>query len=139
MRSSMRALTPHASERGMRPQPSRVLLAAVLCACGTKVSEPEPTTPPPPINDGSATVAVAPPRTSTADSLETPATGALCTESQRRARWAAMDDADIVLPRRYAGLDLAGGDTWNMLTLDGAEQVLCASQACPPDLAGSAC
>ena len=59
---------------------------------------------------------------------------AACTADLKRARWAKMLTEDIVPPRLYAGVDMAGGDSWNGLTVEQAEQ--------PPDpttLAGGNC
>jgi hypothetical protein len=50
---------------------------------------------------------------------------AACTADIKRARWAKMLTENIVPPRNYAGVDMAGGDTWQGLTVEAAEQ--------PPD------
>src|SRR5262249_16198033 len=40
-------------------------------------------------------------------------------------RWPAMLAEPIVPPRRFAGLDLAGDDTWRGLTIEEAQQTNC--------------
>ena len=57
-----------------------------------------------------------------------PTTGAttLCSVDFKRQRWAWMLTQPITPPRFYAGIDLAGGDNWNGLSIQAAE-------APPPD------
>jgi len=52
-----------------------------------------------------------------------PTTGAttLCSTDFKRQRWAWMLTQPIVPPRFYAGIDLAGGDQWNGLSIGQAE------------------
>lgn len=49
----------------------------------------------------------------------------VCTQDIKRARWAKMLTEDIVPPRMYAGIDMAGGDQWAGETVEQATQ--------PPD------
>src|SRR4051794_19335145 len=42
----------------------------------------------------------------------------ICTGAQKAARWAQMFKEKIAPPRFVAGLDLAGGDTWQGLTVE---------------------
>ena len=51
----------------------------------------------------------------------------ICTGAQKAARWAQMFKEKIAPPRFVAGLDLAGGDTWQGLTVEQAEQKNCQS------------
>jgi hypothetical protein len=46
---------------------------------------------------------------------------AVCTADLKRARWAKMLTEDIVPPRLYAGLDMAGGGEWAGLKVEQAE------------------
>src|SRR5215471_9241483 len=44
-------------------------------------------------------------------------------------RWPAMLAEPIVPPRRFAGIDLAGDDTWRGLTIEEAQQTNCPATA----------
>lgn len=68
----------------------------------------------------------------------TNAVNAQCTPASRAAILADMVRQPIVPPRLFGGLDVAGGDDWRGLTLDQAEQKLCASQLLSEDDSGNA-
>jgi len=46
----------------------------------------------------------------------------VCTQDLERARWAKMLTEDIKPPRYYAGVDMAGGDSWAGITVEEATQ-----------------
>jgi hypothetical protein len=46
----------------------------------------------------------------------------LCSTDLKRQRWAWMLTQPVQPPRFYAGLDMAGDDLWNGLTIDAAEK-----------------
>lgn len=51
----------------------------------------------------------------------------LCTGAQKAARWADMVKEKVTPPRWGAGLDMAGGDSWQGLTIEEAEKINCQS------------
>jgi hypothetical protein len=51
----------------------------------------------------------------------------ICTGAQKATRWAKMVTEPIAPPRKGAGLDLAGDDTWKGLTIEEAEKINCQS------------
>jgi hypothetical protein len=61
----------------------------------------------------------------------------ICSAAQKQQRWAAMLDAPIEPPRRYAGLDMAKNDLWEGLTIEDAEQINCQSTNMQPVDPGS--
>jgi len=51
----------------------------------------------------------------------------ICTGEQRAKRWAAMVHEPIIPPTQAAGLDGAGGESWQGLTVQQAEKINCQS------------
>src|ERR1700722_19808915 len=53
----------------------------------------------------------------------------ICTGDQLQKRWSKMVREPVVPPQFGAGLDMAGGETWQGLTIDQAEKINCQATA----------
>ncbi|MBI5536228.1 MAG: hypothetical protein HY898_26130 [Deltaproteobacteria bacterium] len=51
----------------------------------------------------------------------------ICTAPKKAERWAQMVQEPIIPPHGGGGIDLAGGDTWQGITIEEAEQINCQS------------